>query len=241
MLTSDKLRELSVKKQTTELNIRQEYIQHVFLSYFYQQPQSEKIFFKGGTALHLLHNSPRYSEDLDFSASGADISTIETIIQNTLAEVEREGIKTNIFESKETGEREGYLAIIEFILGETKVYIQIEVSFRDKEIGGEVVTIAGDFIPAYTVVSLAQEQLVKQKIRALLSRKKPRDFYDLYYILRANLLPPQEKIIVAQVVTVLNQTDISFKKELEQFLPRSHWLQVKNFKSILVQEIQKFI
>jgi predicted nucleotidyltransferase component of viral defense system len=241
MLTSDKLRELSVKKQTTELNIRQEYIQHVFLSYFYQQPQSEKIFFKGGTALHLLHNSPRYSEDLDFSASGADISTIETIIQNTLAEVEREGIKTNIFESKETGEREGYLAIIEFILGETKVSIQIEVSFRDKEIGGEVVTIAGDFIPAYTVVSLAQEQLVKQKIRALLSRKKPRDFYDLYYILRANLLPPQEKIIVAQVVTVLNQTDISFKKELEQFLPRSHWLQVKNFKSILVQEIQKFI
>src|SRR3989338_7514835 len=84
MLTPDKLRELAVKKQTTELNIRREYVQHIFLSYFYQQQQSENIFFKGGTALRLIYNSPRFSQDLDFSTPIADISNIETIIQNIL-------------------------------------------------------------------------------------------------------------------------------------------------------------
>lgn len=242
MLSSDKLRDLAVKKQTTELNVKREYVQHVFLSYFYQQPYSEKIFFKGGTALRLLHNSPRFSEDLDFGTPGTDISTIETIVQNTQIEVEREGIKTNIIESKKTEKMgEGYLAVIEFVLREAKVAIQIEVSFRDKDVRGEVVTIASDFIPAYTVVSLAQKQLVKQKIRAFLSRKKPRDFYDLYFILRANLLPPQEKSILPQTLTALNQTNISFKKELEQFLPRSHWVIIRDFKSVLEKEIRKFI
>lgn len=239
MLPSDKLREFAVKKQTTELNIRREYSQHVFLSYFYQKAQSEKIFFKGGTALRFFHNSPRFSQDLDFSTSGSDISTIETIIQNTLIEIGREGIKTNIVESKKT--TGGYLAIIEFLLGETKVAIQIEISFRDKDAQGEVTTIVNDFIPAYTIIGLAQKQLVRQKIQALLSRKKPRDFYDLYFILRSNLLPPKERGILLQILRVLNRVNISFSKELKQFLPKSHWALIKNFKSALEREIKKFI
>lgn len=240
MLTPDKLRELAVKKQSTELNIRREYAQHIFLSYFYQQPKSGNIFFKGGTALRLIYNSPRFSEDLDFSTSSADISTIENIIQNILIVIEREGIKTNIIESKRT--TGGYFAIIEFIIRDVKVAIQTEVSFRDRDVKGEVVTIAGDFIPAYTVIILVQKQLVIQKINALLSRKKPRDFYDLYFILRKeNMLPPQEKTILPRVLKALSESKISFERELEQFLPKSHWAMIKGFKSALEREIQKCI
>src|SRR4030042_2674352 len=215
MLTADKLRELAVKKQTTELNIRREYVQHVFLSFFYQQPFSEKILFKGGTALHFLYNSPRFSEDLDFSFREADISSLEDVVHNTLKEIEREGIKTNIAESKETSG--GYLGVYEFDL-RGKVAILTEVSFRDRDNRGEITTIANDFIPVYTVMGLVQEQLVKQKMDALLSRVKPRDFYDLYYILRSNLLSPEAKNVLFKILTLLNQTNISFSKELEQFL-----------------------
>ena len=135
----------------------------------------------------------------------------------------------------------GYLGLIMFQLIEHQISIQIEISFREKDIRGEVTTIISDFVPSYTIVALVKEQLVGQKIRALLTRQKPRDFYDLYFILRANLLPPQEKSILPKVLRLLAESKIPFKKELEQFLPKSHWPVIKNFESNIRRELQTHI
>lgn len=239
MISTEAIKILANKQQTTELNIRREYVQHLFLSYFYQQPQGGKIYFKGGTALKMIYRSPRFSEDLDFSTSLKNVRQIEDLLQNTLGEIEREGLTTEIVESKKT--TGGYLAIIEFLLFSTKVSLEIEISFRDKKTKGEVTTIINNFIPPYTIVSLRQEQLVEEKIQALLIRQKPRDFYDLYFILRANLLPPRKKNILPKILKTIKESKISFEKELKQFLPKSHWAIIKNFKSALGREIQKYI
>lgn len=239
MISEDKLRELAVKKQTTELNVRREYVQQLFLSHFYRQPQTNTVFFKGGTALRFIYNSPRFSEDLDFSTTCRDIKQIEVNLTDSLKDLEREGIEVEIAESKET--TGGYLGIIQFQLVHQKVSVQLEISFREQKIKGEVVMIVNDFVPPYTVVALVREQLISQKIRALLARQKPRDFYDLYFILRANLLPSQEKSILPKILTLLVGSNIPFKKELEQFLPRGHWELVKNFKSIFERELRMFI
>jgi len=69
MISNEALQALATKLQTTELNVRREYFQHLFLSYFYQQPLTDRIYFKGGSALRMLYHSPRFSEDLDFSSS----------------------------------------------------------------------------------------------------------------------------------------------------------------------------
>lgn len=68
MISSDFVKRLATQTQTTELNILREYLQHLFLSYFYKRKDSEKVLFKGGTALKFIYGSPRFSEDLDFSA-----------------------------------------------------------------------------------------------------------------------------------------------------------------------------
>lgn len=240
MLTSDKLKELAIKNQTTVLNIRREYVQHLFLSYFYQQKESRQVFFKGGTALRILFNSPRFSEDLDFSSSFAGIKEIETAVANTLEEIEREGIQTEIVESKET--TGGYLAIISFRLSSQTVEIQIEISNREKDSEGEVVTVISDFIPSYTVMQLKLQLLTEEKLLAMLSRKKPRDFYDLYFMLRVkNLISQKQKKVLSEVLTELKKTHINFEKELKQFLPKTHWTILRNFKQTLEKEIQKFI
>ena len=67
MISEKTIKELTQKYQTTEINIIREYCQHLFLSYFYQKRKSEQIYFKGGTALRIIYNSPRFSEDLDFT------------------------------------------------------------------------------------------------------------------------------------------------------------------------------
>lgn len=239
MISASVIKNLSNKLQTTELNIRREYVQHLFLSYFYQQKSAEKVYFKGGTALRIIFQSPRFSEDLDFSSNKTTINEIEDIVLETIREIEKEGIIINLKESKRT--TGGYLAIIIFLLGNQEIAIQLEISQRDGKNSGEIKTIVSDFIPPYTLMSLSQSQLIAEKIEALLTRKKARDFYDLYYILRANLLPTSEKSILKKVISVLEKININFEPELKIFLTKSHWPIIKNFKEILTQEIDRHI
>ncbi|MCL5411955.1 MAG: nucleotidyl transferase AbiEii/AbiGii toxin family protein [Patescibacteria group bacterium] len=238
MISVDFLKKLANKHQTTELNIRREYIQHLFLSYFYQRPEADKIYFKGGTALRVVYGSPRFSEDLDFSSSYKQIRPIENAVIDSLREIEREGIDTEIVESKKTSG--GYLAIINFRISGEKVSTQLEISLRGKKEKGEVVSIVGDFTPPYTILVLEKEQLVGEKIQALLFRQKPRDFYDLYFILRANFLPAREKNILPLVLKILHESKTNFEQELKQFLPKSQWAIILEFRKALEKEIIKF-
>lgn len=239
MITQEQIKILANKYQTTELNCRREYFQHLFLSYFYQQPQTDAICFKGGTALRTVFQSPRFSEDLDFSTTLSGIKSIEQAILQTIEAIERENISINIKEAKQTSG--GYLANIAFRALEQTTEILLQFSLREGNKQGEVVTIANDFVPPYLVISLRQEQLVDEKIQALLARKKPRDFYDLYFILRSNLLPSGKKRILPAISKIVRQTNINFEKELKQFLPKSHWAVIKDFKRTLEREIERFI
>lgn len=239
MINTDTLRALATKLQTTELNVRREYFQHLFLSYFYQQRLTDQIYFKGGTALRMLYGSPRFSEDLDFSSSLSDIHALEGAILETLANIARENVVVDVTESKTTSG--GYLAIITFRADHTPALVQIEVSLREGEKQGEAVTIISELVPAYTIIALVREQLIGEKIQALLFRKKARDFYDLYFILRANLLSPQEKEVLPQVLETLRKSSIDFEQELKEFLPRSHWAIIRGFPALLEREIERFL
>lgn len=236
MIAQDQISKLTTQYQTSDVNVLKEYYQHLFLSYFYQQPQTSNIFFKGGTALRLIFKSPRFSEDLDFSASISK-EEIEQVLTQTLVEIEKEGIPTDLQEATSTSG--GYLATMVFQKN-PGVAIQIEISLRGRDKRGELSTIINDFIPDYTVFSLVQDQLVDEKIEALLTRKKARDFYDLYFILRANLLPLQKKDILPQILETLRQTEVNFEKELKQFLPKTHWAVIQDFKNSLEREINRF-
>lgn len=239
MLSKNQIIALSNKYQTTEINVWREYFQHLLLSCLYQQPQANQIYFKGGTALRILYNSPRFSEDLDFSSSYTGIGEIEKALEATLDQIEKEGLEVRLEESKPTSG--GFFSLVHIKSSEGQIPIRLEISFRQGKKRGEVITIAGDFTPPYTIMSLDRPQLIEEKIQALLSRQKPRDFYDLYFILRKDLLPPEGKNILPQALTVLEKSDINFKMELKQFLPKTHWVIIKDFKTTLEREVKRFI
>jgi len=239
MISDDTLHILQSRYQTTDLNVRREYMQHLFLSYFYQQPQSGQILFKGGTAMRIIYKSPRFSEDLDFGSTLHDVDEIEKAVLDALIEIHREGIETEIIESKKT--TGGYLALIDFMLGSVTVRLRIEASFREKKLIGEAETVQSDFIPAYTINALSQEQLVEGKLHALLDRQKPRDFYDLYFLLQKDMILPKQKDVLRETLSLVKKTNINFRQELEQFLPQSHGQVIKDFKSVLERTIKKFI
>lgn len=239
MVAKEQISKLRVKYQTSELNVIREYLQHLFLQFFYQLPQSADIYFKGGTALRFVYQSPRFSEDLDFSTNKEDIPAIESMLIEVLEKFQKENIQATLQEAKKTSG--GYLATIDFELLNQTVPVQIEISFREKKDRGEVATIASDFIPSYTLVALTQDQLVSGKLQALEARKKARDFYDLYFILRSRLVVVQKGGVLPRVLKVLNASNLNFERELKQYLPKSHWAIIKDLKASLKREIERYL
>lgn len=238
MISKPTFQQLSTQLQTTELNIRREYLQHLFLSYFYQQKFASKCFFKGGTALRIVFGSPRFSEDLDFSTTRHRVAELENCIVDTLAEIERAGIKTSITESKKT--TGGYLLEIRFLLDKLPISILLQFSQRSKNDTGEVVTIINSFVPSYSVVILDRSHLVSEKIQALLNRSKPRDFYDLYFLLRANLTGLEHIPMLSTTRDLVSATKLNFERELKVFLPKTHWPIIRDFKKNLLKELSRF-
>lgn len=233
------------RMQTTRDNIAREYCQHLFLSKFYQQGGAEKILFKGGTALRILWQSPRFSEDLDFSGIKMPQADVENIIEAALIDVEREGLTVDIQESKKT--TGGYLGKLLFEWANLSVSIQIEVSQRKSSLHLEQTLVQSDFIPAYVIFHLPEEEMIREKIAALLERGKSRDFFDLYFILRGPRdfysLFRKDKVLKEKILEKLRNMEahLSLSKELKQFLPTSHHSLLRNFPFILEKEIQRIL
>lgn len=51
-------------------NILREYLQYKILEIIFDSPFGKKLSFMGGTSIHMLHGSQRFSEDLDFDNQG---------------------------------------------------------------------------------------------------------------------------------------------------------------------------
>jgi predicted nucleotidyltransferase component of viral defense system len=237
MLSEQQLNELATKIQGSFINVAREYAQNLFLNYFYAQEKSEAILFKGGTALRILYKSPRFSEYLDFSTPIIHQKTIEDLLQETMIRLDQEGLRVELEEStKTTG---GFLCRLKVEIGRHKFGVLIEISARKKRPSGELIVVENPYIDTYTLMALKREELISEKVAALLERKKPRDFFDLYYMLRSNLLP--EKAVLRRILPIVEETKVDFKKELGEFLPQSHQRIIKGFRSVLISEIKRYV
>ncbi len=240
MITREAIIETAVRYHTSDINIAREYIQHVFLKLFYTLPKSGHVLFKGGTALHIVFDSPRFSEDLDYSAFDISRDEIENLFLSTLAELERSNIHVELH-NKSSGTSGGYYGEAVFQLYEHTIAFSINVVIREKEPlpKGEYKLIHKDFAPNYSLLMLPQEIFVREKIQALMTRAKPRDYYDLYFMLRSGMIQPNDRPLLKDILIQVEQTDLDFKKELSVFLPTDHQSIVRDFKSTLIGEIKR--
>lgn len=176
---------------TNQRAILREYLQSLILYEMYSQPIAKNLYFIGGTALRILHNLNRFSEDLDFDYDSEKITEKEivSLLESLVNELSFRNIHCELYKNK-TSERSYY----EFRF--TKLLQQLELSPYDQE----KLVIKFDFEPAwqgsrrelvtmnrYTFVkkisSLTIEQLFSKKLIAYLERSEtmPRDIYDIVW------------------------------------------------------------
>lgn len=241
MIEKELLLNQAVKSGTSFRNLLREYLQHLFLANFYQRRLSENYLFKGGTALKLLFGSPRFSEDIDFSGL-KNSKDYEKILEDVWLNFSFENIKISLLESKPTSG--GHLAIMSFSLLGEKIELRNEISFRPKgSLKKEVLLVAPQVVPAYKVYSLNKNQIIKEKIEALLYRQKPRDFFDLYFILRKDELRQVLELDSEQRREIISRLDsqekTEIRKELKRLLPKSFWHIIKDLPAVLKKELER--
>ena len=240
MLSRDNLEKFTKQQQTSVQNVVREYCQHLFLSFLYQNPGSEALLLKGGTALRIILKSPRFSEDLDFTGAGITHKEIEELFTNTLANIEKTGMTVHVEEAtKTTG---GYLGVATFEAYDMKTNVRIEVSLRKgKAFKKTRALIASEYIPAYTLVHLSLDGIIQGKLEALMDRHKPRDFYDYFFLLSVNHPEARTKENLKKVLQRLHQENANFQTELKKFLPASHAMHLRDFKKILERKILGYL
>jgi len=173
-------------------NAAREFLQELILQIIDRQGYFAHLAFVGGTALRILYDLPRFSEDLDFclvKKSGFRFARLLAVLKRELS--------LNGFEVEAAADQKEKNVLGEFIrfkgllfeLGLTghkneKLFIKLEIDARPP--GGyrtEVVMVNKSFL--YKVQSYDLASLFAAKLHAFLFRKysKGRDYYDLLWFL----------------------------------------------------------
>lgn len=207
-LTGFDFKRLANEKKTTPLHVAREFIQLEVLRRLSNSNLRAALCFKGGTALHLIFNMDRYSEDLDFSVIG---SVTAAQILHTVEEIfEGEDITDSIIKRKTV------LVEMRQSFSPQNFRVKLEIN-TDDIVPAELKTLYSEYAPAsFNLQIMRTDYLIAQKIRALIQRGKGRDFYDLWFILKTKL--PIESALVAEL-TGIAKADIF--NELEKAIEKS--------------------
>ncbi len=130
------------------------------------------IAFKGGTALKLFYNLPRYSEDIDYDS-------LSKISPQKLMEIIKDSIASKRWEITDDAVKY-YTVIVElrFAGPERNFRVKIEISTRQKELKTTVESIRG--VP---VLTLEPSFLMTEKLITFVERQAGRDIFDAWFIL----------------------------------------------------------
>lgn len=170
-------------------NLLREYLQYKILDAVFSSRYGQKLAFMGGTAIHIAHGLPRFSEDLDFDNRGLNRSDFRMLTRTAAKRLSLEGyvIETGVsfkgafsadikisdllFESGLSGHR-----------GE-KILIKLDAQPQKfKYVPERVVINKFDVFLGINVVPA--DILLAQKFYAILARKRAmgRDFYDAVFL-----------------------------------------------------------
>jgi predicted nucleotidyltransferase component of viral defense system len=167
-----------------------EYLQYECLDSIFKQKGAEKLSFIGGTAIRLIYNSQRFSEDLDFDNFGLDPAGLKRLFGRVCKEISVKGFEV---EYRFIGKGKNFHCYLKFpaVLRQyglpahhqEKILVSIDAEHKTRFIKPEVRSINKFGIFCNIMVNPVSV-LLAQKLLAILLRKreKGRDFYDVSFL-----------------------------------------------------------
>lgn len=179
----------------------------------------ESLVFGGGTMLRLCHNLPRYSADLDF-----------WIVKDLNYEIFFEDLRQFLVKSFEITDAQAkhQKLLFEFRSSDYPRRIKIEIQKGIKKFDFQDKIAFSPFSNKQVILkTMTLDQMMKNKIEAILKRKEIRDGFDIEFLLRRGI----------KFTDLTSKQFIELKKVVEGFT-------VKEFKvtlgSVLEPEIREY-
>lgn len=193
MITQEQLQELTREFKINETVVAREFVQITFLKELYAQNFSKDLFFKGGTAIRLLYGGHRFSEDLDFTFMLGEKKFEKSMGAFFSALSNRYPFK---FKERDSITGKTYLLTAQIPVIEPLVYVRLDFSGREDvlEPTNSILKTNYPIIVQNFIRALSKDEILAEKVRALMTRNKHRDLYDLWVlqdlggVLRPNLI-----------------------------------------------------
>ena len=241
--------------------ILREYLQILILKEMYKLPEGKKLCFTGGTYLRLIHQTKRFSEDLDFNAGRMKEGVFEETLQKVRDNLKREGLMAGLGFG-----HWGNLLVAELVFPDVEkhygvvspyrrkegILIKIEVNRPRWKIKSETLVTAG-FGYLFPVVCTEPGALFADKIDALIKKNRARHLFDILFMLSkkypiaANVLKSlgiKKPTLDAILERTASFSAAELKKQAEQLRPflfeESEAALIANAHTIIPQLVEEY-
>lgn len=191
MLTLNEIeKQYPEKLKKYKRNILREYLQYKILEIIFDWPLAGKLSFLGGTALCVIYNNNRFSEDLDFDNFGLTEAEFNELTAEIRKGLKRQGLECeirNVFK----GSFRCYIKIPKILLNnelmvmpDEKMMIQVDTAPHGFKYEPDR-KIINKFDVFTQIFSTPLDILLSQKIYTILNRQraKGRDFFDTIFLM----------------------------------------------------------
>jgi len=170
-------------------NILREYLQYKILEAVFAADEGRRLVFLGGTAIHIVHGNPRFSEDLDFDNRDLSMEAFAGLAAQVHRALSREGYTIELG-MREQGPRRADFRFVGLLQSmgitghrEEKLLIHFDAQPQNFDYRPQQVIINKfDVFCRINIVPI--DILLSQKIACILQRPRAigRDFYDTVFL-----------------------------------------------------------
>ncbi len=220
----------------TDIQLYKEYLELMVLDYLSSHPLIGRLTFIGGTALRLLRQIDRFSEDLDFDCKNLSQEEFANLTDDVVRFLGRNGLPA-VAKEKESDALTAFRRTIQFPqllydLGlspyrEKKFVLKIEAQDQGVDYPRELFTVNRDGF-YFRIPSPSDATLYAMKLSTILHRGKGRDFYDAMFLRSRsepdmNYLSQREGIATVEELShrmkqVCDRTDFKLKAQDFKYL-----------------------
>ena len=212
-----------------------EYLQYELLDSLFKLKEAAFLSFIGGTAIRMLQQSPRFSEDLDFDNFGLTFGQFEEALQKACSDMKAKGFLVE-YRTVERGAYHCYLKFPEILYksgisshASEKILIRIDTEPKERFYKPQMYLL-NKFTLYRQILTAPASILLSQKMMTVLQRKreKGRDLFDVSILMgvaepdfdyMARYLSLGKEEIIDQFTRRVEELDLKFlAKDVEPFL-----------------------
>ena len=203
-ITLDELKIVADRQKFDVVLLEKDY---VLTKLLYLLKDVKGMYFKGGTALNKLFlEQQRLSEDLDFTLT-QPLEKVEANIRSKLKGTQF----TKITQDKRVDKFVRIVIHYKMFYDEGTVFLDLneraKLLLKPQNI--EVPHFYPEFVPSFKIACLHKNEMIAEKVMAACERYKPRDYFDVYQIIKRKL-----PISISLIKKKFRENNMTFKPAL---------------------------